>query len=99
MPGLAARTAGEPTAYVRRFAAGERLAHWLLASTFLTMLATGLILYVPALAQVAADRQLWKGLHLAAAGVFWAGLVVLAVTDGARLRGTARELDRFEDDD
>jgi formate dehydrogenase subunit gamma len=84
---------------VRRFAAGERLAHWLLASTFLTMLATGLILYLPALAQVAADRQLWKGIHVAAAVTFWVGLVVLAVADGGRLRRTARQLDRFGDDD
>jgi formate dehydrogenase subunit gamma len=98
MPGSAARTATEP-ALLRRFSGGERALHWLLASTFLAMLASGLVLYLPSLAAVAADRRLWKTLHLGAAVVFWMGLVLLLAADGPRLRATARELDRFDEDD
>jgi len=86
--------------YVRRFGPEERLLHWLLAVTFLTMLATGLILYLPAFAELAANRRLWKSIHLGAAIAFWAGLVVLLLTDlGGSLRRTAGEFDRFDDDD
>jgi formate dehydrogenase subunit gamma len=87
------------TEYVPRFSPAERALHWLLALTFLAMLATGMILYLPSLAEVAADRQLWKAVHLAAALAFWAGLVALLSSDGPQLRRTAGELDRFDDDD
>ena len=100
-PGSAVPTATEPVpGYVRRFGPEERLLHWLLAVTFLTMLATGLILYLPAFAELAANRRQWKSIHLGAAIAFWAGLVVLLLTDlGGSLRRTAREFDRFDDDD
>jgi formate dehydrogenase subunit gamma len=103
-PGSAVPTATEkppPAAgYVRRFGPEERSLHWLLAVTFLTMLATGLILYLPAFAQLAANRRLWKSIHLGAAIAFWAGLVVLMLTDlSGSLRRTAGEFDRFDDDD
>ena len=103
MPGSGAPTATEPppaAGYVRRFGAQERRLHWLLAGTFLTMLATGLILYLPAFAQLAANRQLWKSIHLGAALAFWAGLVLLVLsdTDGALRRGAA-DIDRFDADD
>ena len=89
-----ARTATE-SELVPRFSRAERTLHWLLASTFLTMLATGLILELPALAELAADRRLWKSIHLGAAIGFWAGLVVLVASDtGGRLRRTAAEVDR-----
>jgi formate dehydrogenase subunit gamma len=103
-PGSAVPTATEPIApapeYVRRFGPEERLLHWLLAATFLTMLATGLILYLPVFAELAANRRLWKSIHLGAAIAFWAGLVVLFLTDlSGSLRRTAGEFDRFDDDD
>ena len=103
-PGSAVPTATEPVppgpGYVRRFGPEERLLHWLLAVTFLTMLATGLILYLPAFAELAANRRQWKSIHLGAAIAFWAGLVVLLLTDlGGSLRRTAGEFDRFDDDD
>ena len=103
-PGSAVPTATEPLApapgYVRRFGPEERLLHWLLAATFLAMLATGLILYLPAFAELAANRRLWKSIHLGAAIAFWAGLVVLFLTDlNGSLRRTAGEFDRFDDDD
>lgn len=104
MPGSAARTGterGRPRpVYVRRFWPEERSLHWLLAVTFLILLATGLILYLPAFAELAANRRLWKSLHLGAAIAFWAGLVVLVASDtGGRLRRTAAEVDRYDEDD
>jgi formate dehydrogenase subunit gamma len=98
--GSAVPTATDPgRELIRRFSAAERSLHWLLASTFLAMLATGLILSLPALAEVAANRQLWKSIHLGAALGFWVGVVLLAGSAGGELRRTAGEIDRFDDDD
>jgi cytochrome b561 len=78
MPGLGAPTATEPPpGYVRRFSGPEQSLHWLLAISFFVMLATGLILYLPSLAEVAAQRQLWKSIHLGAALGFWVGLLLI----------------------
>jgi formate dehydrogenase subunit gamma len=85
--------------YVRRFSPAERLLHWLLAVTFLTMMATGLILYLPMFAQLAANRMLWKSIHLGAAIAFWVGLLLLIVATPRELRATARQVDRFDGDD
>ncbi len=65
------------SAYVPRFDAAERTLHWLLAITFLTMMVSGLVLYLPSLATIAADRVLWKTIHLASAVTFWGGLLGL----------------------
>ncbi len=90
--------ATEP-AYVSRFSPTERLLHWLLAITFFIMLATGLILYLPSLAQLAANRMLWKTIHLGAAVAFWGGLILLLPGNTRELRATARQIDRFDGDD
>jgi len=87
------------TEYVRRFAPAEQSLHWLLAVSFLAMLATGLILYLPSLAEVAAQRTLWKSIHLGSALAFWVGLVLIWSTAPGELRGTVREIDRFDEDD
>ena len=84
---------------MHRFGAAERSLHWLLAASFLTMLATGLILYLPSLAQVAADRGLWKSIHLGSAIAFWAGLVLVWASSPRELRDTRRQLEQFDDDD
>jgi len=84
---------------VRRFSSAEQSLHWLLAASFLVMLATGLILYLPSLAQVAADRQLWKSIHLGAALAFWVGTFLILTSAPGGLGTTARELDRFDADD
>jgi formate dehydrogenase subunit gamma len=84
---------------VRRFSPAEQSLHWLLAASFLTMLATGLILYLPSLAQVAANRQLWKSIHLGAALAFWAGVFLLFMSAPRELRATARQLDHYDEDD
>jgi formate dehydrogenase subunit gamma len=99
MRGLDAPTATEGSRYVARFSAAERSLHWLLAATFLTMLATGLILYLPSLAQVAANRQLWKSIHLGAAIAFWAGTLMIVLGSPGELRRTARQVDGFDSDD
>ena len=103
MPGLATPTATSQAtadrAYVRRFEPVERALHWLLAVTFLAMMATGLILYLPMFAQLAANRVLWKSIHLGAAIAFWSGLVLLIATSPRELRATARQIDRFDGDD
>ena len=85
--------------YVRRFSPAERTLHWLLAVTFLVMMATGLILYLPAFAQLAANRMLWKTIHLGAAVAFWGGLIALLPGNTRELRSTARQIDRFDGDD
>ncbi len=84
---------------MHRFSRAERTAHWVAASTFLVMTATGLILYLPVFAALAADRMLWKTLHIGAAVGFWAGLVAVVATSPRRLGRTVSQLDRFDDDD
>ena len=84
---------------MHRFSRAERTAHWVAASTFLVMTATGLILYLPVFASLAADRMLWKTLHIGAAVGFWAGLVAVVATSPRSLGRTASQLDRFDDDD
>lgn len=84
---------------MRRFSPAEQSLHWLLAASFLTMLATGLILYLPSLAQVAANRQLWKSIHLGAALAFWAGLFLLFMSSPRELQATARQFDHYDEDD
>jgi formate dehydrogenase subunit gamma len=103
-PGWAGQTATEAPApstedLIRRFSGAERAAHWLVASTFLAMLATGLVLYLPSLAQIAADRQSWKSIHIGAAGAFWVGLGLIVALSSGELRQTASEIETFDDDD
>src|SRR4051794_1309530 len=85
--------------YVRRFSGAEQALHWLLAVSFLTMLVTGLILYLPSLAQVAADRRLWKSIHLGAALAFWFGTLLIVSSSTGGLRGTVGQIGRFDGDD
>ena len=86
--------------YVSRFSRTERAVHWIHASAFFALLATGLVLYVPLLSQQVARRPLVKELHLATA-VAWAVALALVVGLGDRsaLRRTIREIDRFDEDD
>ena len=68
---------------IRRFGATERLLHWVHATGFLAMLATGLILYLPALSEIVARRNLVKNVHIFTA-VGWAVAIVLVVALGDR---------------
>jgi formate dehydrogenase subunit gamma len=91
--------ATERPEYVRRFNGSEQALHWLLAVSFLTMLVTGLILYLPSLAEVAANRRLWKSIHLGAALAFWFGTLLIVSSSTGGLRRTVGQIDTFDDDD
>ena len=85
---------------IRRFGVTERVLHWVHATGFLAMLATGLILYLPALSEIVARRNLVKNVHIfTAAG--WAVAIVLVVVLGDRRRLAAdwRDVEALDDDD
>ncbi len=85
--------------YVRRFSPVERLLHWVNALGFFFLLATGLILYLPALSILVGRRQLIQTMHFWA-GVGWLGALAIVIALGfRRLLRTARELESFDHDD
>lgn len=92
--------AGDRPRYVRRFTLTERMLHWVHASAFFVLLATGLCLYIPALATTFGDRPLLKDIHFYTA-ISWAGaiLVIIALGNRRALRATLREIDLFDRDD
>jgi len=85
---------------VRRFGVTERALHWVHASGFLVMLATGLTLYLPVLSEAVARRNLVKNVHIFAA-VGWALAIalVLVLGDRRRLAADWREIEAFDADD
>jgi formate dehydrogenase subunit gamma len=89
----------EPRRLVR-FTRTERTLHWAHAAAFLVLLATGLALYLPSLAELVGRRPLLKDIHVYTA-VAWAAAIVAAVLAGDRrsLRRALREVDLFDRDD
>ncbi len=88
------------SARVLRFGATERHLHMIHGSAFGVMFATGLVLYVPALAQIFSSRPIVKGIHLAAAVAWLTALALVALLGDRRaLRRTRRELERLDADD
>ncbi len=86
--------------YIERFTRTERAVHWVHATAFFGLLATGLALYVPRLSILVGRRPLLKDLHVYTAVAWIAALVlVVALGDRRRLRKTVRELDEFDRDD
>ncbi len=85
---------------IRRFDRTERALHWVHATGFTAMLATGLILYLPALAELVARRNLVKNIHLVSA-VAWALAIaaVLVLGDRRRLAADWREIETIDGDD
>jgi formate dehydrogenase subunit gamma len=85
---------------VPRFDPTERALHWVHATGFLAMLATGLVLYLPALSELVARRNLVKNVHLFSA-LGWALAIVLVVALGDRRRLAAdwREIEAIDADD
>jgi formate dehydrogenase subunit gamma len=85
--------------YVRRFSRTERTLHWVNATGFLFLLATGLVLYLPRLSSLVGRRPLMKDLHFWG-GIGWLSALALVALLGDRrgLLRTARELDRLEHD-
>jgi formate dehydrogenase subunit gamma len=74
-----------PRARVHRFAATERWLHWIHGGSFLLMLATGLVLFLPPLAGVVGNRPLIKGAHLVIAVLWLTGLLLVAVLGDRRV--------------
>jgi len=88
------------TAYVRRFSRTERALHWVHAPAFFLLLASGLVLYVPALSDAVGRRGLVKAIHLYIAIGWVAGLLLVCLAGDRRgLRETRRELERLDLDD
>jgi cytochrome b subunit of formate dehydrogenase len=85
---------------VKRFTLTERLLHWVHASAFFVLLASGLVLYLPALSTAVARRPLIKDIHFWTA-ISWAGALLLIVLFGNRaaLMRAVREIDLFDRDD
>jgi len=86
--------------YVRRFSRTERVLHWVNAAGFFLLLATGLILYLPALAATVGRRPLVKDVHFWG-GVGWVAALALVCLLGDRrgLLRTAWELESFSEQD
>jgi formate dehydrogenase subunit gamma len=86
--------------YIERFSPTERAVHWVHATAFLVLLATGLALYIPALSIAVGRRPLLKDIHVYTAVAWIAALLLVVVFgDRRRLRETLRELDQFDADD
>ena len=86
--------------FVERFSATERAVHWVHATAFLVLLATGLALYIPALSVAVGRRPLLKDIHVYTALAWLAALaLVILAGDRRRLLADAREIDVFDDDD
>ena len=85
---------------VVRFGVTERHLHTVHAAAFSVLLATGLVLYVPFMAQIFSDRPLMKAIHLATAALWITALALVVVLgDRSALRRTRREIERFDADD
>ena len=85
---------------IQRFTLTERVLHWTHAAAFFTLLATGLILYLPALSTLINRRQLVKGVHLWVA-LAWAIAIVVIIVAGNRRRLAEdwREIETIDGDD
>ena len=83
-----------------RYNRTERAVHWVHASAFLVLLATGLCLYLPSLAEAVGRRPLLKAIHLWTALAWVIALaLVFVLGDRRSLRRAAREVDRWDADD
>ena len=83
--------------WVKRFSRTERTLHWVNATGFLLLLATGLILYLPRLSILVGRRPLIKDIHLWG-GIGWISSLAIVIVLGDR-RGmlrTARDLERLQ---
>jgi formate dehydrogenase subunit gamma len=85
---------------IRRWSRTERAVHWIHASAFCVLLASGLCLYLPSLAEAVGRRPLLKTIHIYTA-LAWAAALALVVLLGDRgsLRRTIHEIDDFDADD
>jgi formate dehydrogenase subunit gamma len=83
-----------------RFTRTERAVHWVHAVAFVVLLASGLCLYLPSLAELVGRRQLFKSIHFYTAIAWLIALLLVGLAGNRRaLRATAREVERFDADD
>jgi formate dehydrogenase subunit gamma len=83
-----------------RFTRTERAVHWIHAVAFVVLLASGLCLYLPTLAELVGRRPLFKSIHFYTALGWLVALLAVAVVGNRRaLLATAREVERFDADD
>jgi formate dehydrogenase subunit gamma len=84
---------------VQRWSRTERAVHWVHATAFCVLLASGLCLYLPSLAELLGRRPLLKHIHLYTALAWAVALVVIFVLGDRRaLLRTAREVDDLRTD-
>lgn len=82
---------------VARFGRTERTLHWVHASAFFVLLASGLCLYLPALSEAVGRRGLFKTIHLYTAVGWLVALALIALAGDRRaLRATWREVELFD---
>ena len=82
---------------VRRFGATERWLHWAFVIPFLVLLGTGVMLALPDLEVLLANRDLIRSLHLASAwGMLVLPLVVVLAGDRHALLADLREIDYWD---
>ena len=85
---------------LKRFTRTERAVHWVHATAFLILFASGLALYLPSLAEAVGRRPVLKTIHLYTAIAWLVALVaVVVVGDRRSLRATVHEIDTFDRDD
>ena len=86
--------------FVRRFGRTQRALHWVHAAAFFVLLATGVVLWLPALSVWVGRRSLVKEIHVWTA-VAWAAAIALIIVFGDRkgLRADWREIERIDRDD
>jgi len=96
-PRFKSATSTLPRGYLQRFDAVERLVHWSTAVIMLTLIVTGAILYLPALALRVGHRGLVENIHVIT-GLCLLGPLVLGLLGPWRRRLVAdlRRFDRWE---
>ena len=86
--------------FLLRFSRTERALHWTYAACFLVLLATGLIMYLPALSLLVPSRLILRQLHLAAAFFIITVPTLIALFGDRRdIAADARAVDRWDEDD
>lgn len=89
----------EPS-WVLRFSRTERVGHWVQALTFLTLLATGLMISIAQLEALIGHRSLLREIHLASAFFFVFAPALVALAGSSRsVFADAEEVDRWTGDD
>ena len=90
----------ETPAYVVRFTRTERAVHWVHATAFFVLLATGVALYVPALTEAFGSRELLRNVHLVTAVAWIVALFAIVVLGDRRaLKQTLRDVGAYDAND